>query len=35
MPHEWLSEAWLRAKVLVKRRSLESDLEDGIAVSSG
>ena len=27
MPHEWLSEAWLRAKVLVKRRSLESDLE--------
>jgi predicted permease len=28
MPHEWLTEAWLRAKALVKRKRLERDLEE-------
>ena len=28
MLHEWLTEAWLRAKALVKRRRLERDLEE-------
>ena|SRR5208282_2139521 len=28
MPHEWLTEAWLRAKALLKRKRLESDLEE-------
>jgi len=28
MPHEWLKEAWLRAKALVKRKRLERDLEE-------
>ncbi len=28
MPHEWLTGAWLRVKALVKRRSLERDLEE-------
>jgi predicted permease len=28
MPHEWLTEAWLKAKALVKRKSLERDLEE-------
>ncbi|HTS13982.1 MAG TPA: ABC transporter permease, partial [Candidatus Limnocylindrales bacterium] len=30
MPHEWLAEAWLRAKALVKRSRLERDLEEEI-----
>src|SRR6266849_3244491 len=30
MPHEWLTEAWLRVKALVKRRSLERDLEEEV-----
>ena len=28
MPHEWLTEAWLRVQALVKRRRLERDLEE-------
>jgi predicted permease len=28
MAHEWLTEAWLRAKALVKRKRLERDLEE-------
>jgi len=28
--HEWLTEAWLRAKALVKRKRLERDLEEEI-----
>src|SRR6266581_5617615 len=28
MPHEWLTEAWLKVKALVKRRRLERDLEE-------
>jgi predicted permease len=28
MPHEWFTEAWLKAKALVKRKSLERDLEE-------
>jgi hypothetical protein len=28
MPHEWLTDAWLRVKALVKRRRLERDLEE-------
>jgi predicted permease len=28
MPHEWLTEAWLKAKALVMRRRLERDLEE-------
>src|SRR5713226_6254518 len=28
MPHEWLTDAWLRAKALVKRKRLERDLEE-------
>ncbi|HUJ80609.1 MAG TPA: ABC transporter permease [Candidatus Acidoferrales bacterium] len=30
MLHEWLAEAWLRAKALVKRNRLERDLEEEI-----
>ena len=30
MPHEWLMEAWLRVKALVKRRRLERDLEEEV-----
>src|SRR5271167_2649094 len=28
MPHDWLTEAWLRVKALVMRRRLERDLEE-------
>jgi len=28
MPHEWLTEAWLRARALVMRKRLEHDLEE-------
>src|ERR1700680_1363256 len=28
MPHEWLTEAWLRVKALLTRRRLERDLEE-------
>ena len=28
MPHEWLTEAWLRAMALVKRKRLDRDLEE-------
>ena len=28
MAHEWLTEAWLRAKALVMRKRLERDLEE-------
>src|SRR5208337_4108152 len=28
MPHEWLTEAWLRVKALVMRKRLERDLEE-------
>ena len=28
MPHEWLTEAWLRARALVMRKRLERDLEE-------
>ena len=28
MPHEWLTEAWLRVKALARRRKLERDLEE-------
>jgi predicted permease len=28
LPNEWLTEAWLRAKALVKRKRLERDLEE-------
>src|SRR5271154_5354496 len=28
MPQEWLTEAWLRVKALIKRRRLERDLEE-------
>jgi len=28
MPHEWLTEAWLRVKALLMRRTLERDLEE-------
>jgi hypothetical protein len=28
MGHEWLTEAWLRAKALLKRKRLERDLEE-------
>jgi hypothetical protein len=28
MPQEWLTEAWLRVKALLKRKRLERDLEE-------
>jgi putative ABC transport system permease protein len=28
MPHEWLTEAWLKVRALVKRKRLERDLEE-------